>query len=247
MAEVARHLDHCASCREEFAALDDTWQLMGEVAEQPRDSAAMRDRFAAALAGYQHAMADHARAAGTATRSSARWWQVAAAAAVLVAGVFLGRYTAAPAAAGGVDSQVAVLRGELSDMRQILTLSLLQQQSASERLKGVSWTSQIDQPGSEVVTALLDTLMHDENVNVRLATIDALQRFAERDVVRRGALAALPAQASPLVQIALIDFVAAAANADTSTTLRALAHDGTVNAAVRARATRALQQLGEPL
>jgi hypothetical protein len=244
MAAVREHLHGCASCREELAALDDTWQLLGEVAPEPVDSPAMRVRFDAALAGYRHAtpVPETARHG----RRRAWMWQSAAAAAVLTAGVFIGRFSAPHETPAG-DPQIGELRTELSEVRQILTLSLLQQQSASERLKGVSWTAQLDQPGNEVVTALLDTLMHDENVNVRLATIDALQRFAARDVVRRGAVAALSQQTSPLVQIALIDFVAGSAGAEGKATLRAIAHDSTVNDAVRTRATRALQQLGEAL
>ncbi len=92
-------------------------------------------------------------------------------------------------------------------MREMLMLSLMQQQSATERLRGVSGSGQIDQPGTEIVRALLDTLMHDANVNVRLACVDALRRFSEQDVVRRGTVQALAGSSYPLVQIALIDFM----------------------------------------
>ncbi len=165
----------------------------------------------------------------------------AAAAAVLVLGVIIGRQTAPPPA---VDPQLAMLREELRDMRQMVTLSLLQQQSASERLKGVSFTTQIEQPGSEVTLALLDTLIHDPNVSVRLATIDALKRFAARDNVRLGMIEALARQTSPLVQIALIDFLVDTNGRDAADTLRRLSSDPMVDQAVRGRATEALQQIG---
>ena len=129
-------------------------------------------------------------------------------------------------------------------MRQVLTLSLLQQQSASERLKGVSFTAQAEQPGNEVALALLDTLMHDPNVNVRLATIDALKRFAARENVRRGVIEALASQTSPLVQIALIDFVVETNGRDAADTLRRLSGDPMLDQAVRGRAARALRQIG---
>ncbi len=128
-------------------------------------------------------------------------------------------------------------------MRQLLTLSLLQQQSASERLKGVASTSQIDQPGTEVVAALLDTLMHDSNVNVRLASIDALRRFADREAVRHGAVDAVPRQTSPLVQIALIDFLAEVAGRESAVTLRSLAQDPMLDRSVRERAAWVLQKV----
>ena len=129
-------------------------------------------------------------------------------------------------------------------MRQMVALSLLQQQSASERLKGVSWSNQLDQPGAEVLSALLDTLMHDPNVNVRLASIDALKRFGATQSVRRGVLQALEEQESPLVQIALIDFMVKTNERESVETLRRLAQDPHVNETVRARAAWGLQQLG---
>ena len=89
------------------------------------------------------------------------------------------------------------------DLRQMVSLSLLQQQSASERLKGVAWAAQLESGDGSVVTALLDALSNDPNVNVRLASVDALKRFATQDAVRRGAVTALERQTSPLVQIAL--------------------------------------------
>ena len=128
-------------------------------------------------------------------------------------------------------------------MRQLLTLSLMQQASASDRLKGVASTVQIDQPGMEVVQALLDTLKHDANVNVRLASIDALRRFGDREAVRHGALDAVPRQTSPLVQIALIDFLAEVAGRESSATLRSLAEDARLDRVVRDRAASALKRV----
>jgi len=108
----------------------------------------------------------------------------------------------------------------------------------------VSWTGNIDRPSAEVVSALLDALMHDPNVNVRLATIDALERFASRDDVRRDTVQAVQQQRSPLVQIALIDFMVTTNDRQSAPVLRRLSMDPQVNDAVRARAAWGLQQLG---
>ena len=108
----------------------------------------------------------------------------------------------------------------------------------------MSFTNQIDQPDSQVTVALLDTLMHDANVNVRLATIDALKRLSTREVVRRGVIDALPRQTSPLVQIALIDFIVEKNGREAVDTLRRLSMDDMLDAAVRARALQGLQQIG---
>ena len=114
----------------------------------------------------------------------------------------------------------------------------------SQDILAASFTSQIEQPGGEVTLALLDTLMHDPNVNVRLATIDALKRFAGGENVRRGVLEALARQTSPLVQIALIDYVVETNDRGAADALRRLSSDPMLDQAVRGRATQALQQIG---
>ena len=141
------------------------------------------------------------------------------------------------------ESNLVELRGELHQMREMLTLSLMQQQSATERLRGVSGSAQIDQPGSEIVGALLDTLMHDPNVNVRLACVDALRRFSRQDQVRRGTIQALNESMFPLVQIALIDYLVETKDKDAVDALRRLSEDSMANEAVRGRAVWGLQQL----
>ncbi len=69
-------------------------------------------------------------------------------------------------------------------MRQLVTLSLLQQQSASERLRGVDYAYRVDQSDTQVLAALLHAVNHDPNVNVRLAAVDALRKFAGSPAVR---------------------------------------------------------------
>jgi hypothetical protein len=86
--------------------------------------------------------------------------------------------------------------------------------------------------------------MYDPNANVRLATIDALKRFIDSDIVKRAALVALPQQTSPLVQIALIDFVVESSGIESAEALRTLAEDSMVQDAVRMRAAQRLRELG---
>jgi hypothetical protein len=168
-----------------------------------------------------------------------------AAAAILLVGIAIGRFVM-PDGTPRADSasEIAAMRSEMRELREMVSLSLMQQQSASDRLKGVTWTGQLDRPSGEVVSALLDALMHDPNVNVRLATIDALERFASREDVRRAAIEAVNRQMSPLVQIALIDFLVKTNERQSAPTLRRLAQDPRANDAVRSRAAWGLQQLG---
>jgi len=228
--------------------LDATWRMLGAIDAPAPDSERMRARLDAVIDAVEQTQAP-ARPREVRTYVL----QGLAAAAVLVIGISIGWYarpggsafggTRPPSDTSSV-SEIAAMRSEMHDLREMVSLSLMQQQSASERIKGVTWTGQLDRPSGEIVTALLDALMHDPNVNVRLATIDALERFASRDDVRRGTIDAVQRQASPLVQIALIDFMVKTNERESVATLRQLAMDPQVNDAVRARAAWGLQQLG---
>ena len=246
LAEIQAHLAQCQACRDDLDATAEMWGELGAAPAPRPESARMRARFDAALQGYIDGQAE-SRVATMAEgrRPAVRWqtWiQLSGAAALVIIGVGIGRLVPAPPSPQ--ESEMALLREELRNTRQMVTLSLLQQQSASERLKGVTTSSQLERPGTEVVSALLDTLKHDPNVNVRLASVDALRRFGSRDVVRQGVVEALPVQESPLVQVAMVDFLLEAAGPDVKNVLRRLAEDMMLNQAVRARAERGLQQVG---
>ncbi len=71
-------------------------------------------------------------------------------------------------------------------MRQLVALSLLQQQNASDRLRGVNYAYRVEQSDPQVLSALLTTLDHDSNVNVRLAAVDAVRNFTDSPVGRKG-------------------------------------------------------------
>jgi len=243
LSAIRTHLTQCETCRDEVDATAELWGELGAVSAPRPDSARMRARLDAALQGYIDGQSAPAAQAGRRSQMwrEQPWVQLAGAAAVLVVGVALGRFVTQPLPS---NPEIAELRQELRDTRQMVTLSLLQQQSASERLKGVTWSSQIEQPGSEVVSALIETLRHDSNVNVRLASVDALRRFGGREGVRRDVVEALPQQESPLVQIALIDFLLETQGPEAAGVLRRLAGDMMLDKAVRDRAARGLRQVG---
>lgn len=101
--------------------------------------------------------------------------------------------------------QMERLSSEVSQMRQVMALSLLDARSPSERLKAVNISTEITSADDRVISALLKTLNNDPNVNVRLASIEALLRHAGNPKVRRGLVQAISRQQSPQIQVALAD------------------------------------------
>jgi anti-sigma factor ChrR (cupin superfamily) len=247
---VEGHLASCPECQAECADIEGLWRALGDASAVPVPSDRMRERFFAALAAERGHDGDRDSSLRIARRPRTRlaWLgeplvQMAAAAGLLLVGAIAGRELQPARPAPAPNGEIAEVRRELHDMRQLLTLSLLQQPSATERLRGVSSTSDIDHPGGEIVAALLDTLLHDPNVNVRLAAVDALGRFSDRPEVRSGTKRAVADVSAPLLQIALIDFMVETHDPQAAVAFRQLAQDPAANAEVRSRAQWGLARL----
>jgi hypothetical protein len=102
-------------------------------------------------------------------------------------------------------SQVQALSEQLREMRQMMMLSLLQNPSASERMRAASYAGDSRTISPDILAALLTTLNNDPNVNVRLTTLDALTLYARNAAVREGLIQSILQQDSPLMQAALAD------------------------------------------
>jgi hypothetical protein len=105
--------------------------------------------------------------------------------------------------AGNTDMQE--IKKEVIEMKQMVMFSMLEKQSASERLKAVSYVKEFTEPDAKVVNALLKTLNEDDNVNVRLAAARALAGLSSVGTAREGLVNSLNKQTDPIVQLALID------------------------------------------
>lgn len=129
--------------------------------------------------------------------------------------------------------QMNELSQEVTQMRQVMMLSLLDAQSPSERLKAVNISTGITSADDRVITALLKTLNNDPNVNVRLASIEALLRHADNPAARKGLVDAISQQDSPQIQVALADAMVALQETRSIDELRRLLDQRDLNSTVR--------------
>jgi len=238
--EFAAHIAGCDACRSETERLGSLWKGLSLLpGTMPSPGAEVRERFYESLTAYKHGMAS---AKPTWRERFAAFWP-AVAFAGLAMGVGIG-YVARPAGvAQNNGSEVAQLRGEVNSMRQMVALSLMQQQSAGERLRGVSWAYRAEPSDTEVLSALLTTVNNDASVNVRMAAVDALHAFGRSPVTRTAIVQSIPKQTSPLVQIALIDLLVDLKVAEAAPDLKKLSADQSIDASVRERANWALGRL----
>ena len=252
---VIEHMETCSACRAELAELGVVWRgLEALAAPSVEPQPEMRNRFLELLhayeAGFEAGKAvpvvpvpvrKPATAAATLPFWSRPAWQFAMAAALLMLGIFGGKFAFQPR---GENPEMAQLKGQVEGLRQMVALSMLQEQSAGNRMRGVTYSVQMAQPDNQVEQALLYAVNHDANINVRLSAVDALEKYAGDPQIRRALVDAVPLQDSPLVQVALIDLLVQLNDKDSAPALLKLAKDQQADEMVRQRATAAMQKLG---
>jgi hypothetical protein len=105
--------------------------------------------------------------------------------------------------------EVAQLTQQVGELKEMMMLSLLEKESASERLRAVSLTNDMEKASDKVTQALLETLNHDPNENVRLAALEALTPYVRESAIRMELIRAIANQDSPVVQVSLAELMVA--------------------------------------
>lgn len=141
------------------------------------------------------------------------------------------------------DERLENLSAEVSEMKEMMMLTLLEKDSPSDRLKAVSLTSEMSDVSLKVTEALLKTLNSDKNVNVRLATVEALYSYASHPKVREGLIRSIPQQESPLVQMALAEMMVALQEKKSVEGLKGIVNDKNTPPEVKARIEKSIEVL----
>jgi len=209
---VNRHLAECANCQEEFAADKQIWDGMAKI-RVPEPKEAMRTNFYNMLDEFKEAEKAAARFSFQSMMESIRefvlpQWTVQVGFSLLLVGlgwVIGNRTSRSKVDAVAYQQRIEALAGQVQDMKSTMMLSLLENPSATERLRAVGYTSEITHADDRVLEALFATLNNDPNVNVRLVTLEALTQYAGNASVREELVKSLALQDSPMVQVALAD------------------------------------------
>ncbi|MES1194849.1 MAG: zf-HC2 domain-containing protein, partial [Opitutus sp.] len=223
-AALRAHLASCPTCQREWSALQEITRKLDALPEA-EPSPRLRENFYAMLETHQReadAPSPFALARGRIDRFFAALLpaqpalQFAFALALLIGGLLTGQHylarpaTVPPAVDAAAQHKIAELEAKVNSMGQLVTYSLLQQQSTSDRLQTVLTSMDVKSPDRKVLTDLVGALAFDPSINVRLSAVEALAQHSDDSLVRAGVLSALPRERAPLVQVAMIELLAGA-------------------------------------
>lgn len=208
---IFQHLDICEDCHNEFRSMEKMWLKLSHIPdEKPTDN--LSRQFFTMLRVYKQGAQERKREHPRMERFIDKLihqlpkpgLQFAFSIVFLIIGFLLGTHAGV---GKGVHSQYNQFTNELENMRQLVMLSLIKQESSIDRLQAINYTYELHQPSPEVINALEKTIEYDENTNVRLAALRALVPFANNVQVRENIISSFSKQYSPLVQVEIIDFI----------------------------------------
>lgn len=207
---LAVHLGECKDCQEEVEQAKKVMQLMEQVGV-PEPAVGMELRFEATLRNYKSDAQNEkeirlgfwGKLYQQLTTKPA--FQLGYSFLLLLTGIGIAYFLTMRPANDNTEQELSKLSEEVKDMKQMVMLSLIENPSATERMKAVSYTKEISNADNRVIGALLTTLNEDPNANVRLVALDALVKYSHIPYVREGLIQSISLQESPLLQAALAD------------------------------------------
>lgn len=184
----------------ELKGMEQTWDLFEEI-DRPEPSEAMDARFEGMLAAYVHKQQEvRPNVLDWIVMQMTKSWQVGLAS--LVMGLFIGWWMLP---SQNQKEDIAQLSSEIQSMKEMMMLTLIEQPKAQERIRAVNMAADLPNADEKVINALISTMNHDENLNVRLASLESLLRYANMPEVRHALVDALKMQESPLILVAIAD------------------------------------------
>jgi hypothetical protein len=242
---LGEHLRTCLTCQRAWADFQELDRKLAKL-PSPEPSANLHRNFYAMLDTHLAAQREPGVFAPV-RRGLARLWaewmpanplaQAAAAIALLACGVVTTLWVQTRRER---DADLAALRHQVDAVTRLVAYTALDREPASDRMRAVLAT---DTGNALGLAKLLSALSLDPNINVRLSALESLYPNSGDAAVRSGVLAALTRESSPIVQVAMIDFLATARATEAQTQFETLARNPATNSTVRAAATSGLARL----
>jgi hypothetical protein len=248
-SEIESHLSGCADCMREFEAVKKVWDLMGEI-PQPEPSEEMQANFESILSNYKERLVVKKNPISEWINKLREYWLMQAQprlafSLLLVAFGIIGGYILHQPGQTAIsyNRQIDSLSSQVSEIKQVMLLSLLHDPSASQRIRAVSYTDEIQNVNLKVIDALFTTLNEDPNVNVRLSTLEALVKLSGEPRVREGLVRSIELQDSPIMQSAIADVMVKLQEKSSVQSLQKLLSRKGLNKMVKLNIEKSIQKL----
>lgn len=234
-AEVERQLSESEEAYKLYEQLREVMQAM--------DKAAVLEPSGKLKAEFERALAQEIIAQSKPTRNiffSPVMYRIAAGFVLVMVGLGIGFWINKNQER---DRELADLKKQVEDNRRIMLAMLDNQQSASQRMVGVSVAYELEKADDEIVKVLVKTMNEDTNTNVRLAAMEALGKFGHETQVRTALIQSLTKQKDPVVQIALIQLLVNMKEAGVVKQLEEITKDPSTMKAVKDEAYKGILKL----
>ncbi len=136
--------------------------------------------------------------------------------------LFFGGWFANDYTEGNTNNSTAKLQQQVQSLNVMVALSMLNNQSTTERLAGVSYAADSQISNSKITQVLFDILNRDRSSAVRLAVIDVLSTQANESVIQSQLIDSLNENQSTMVQASLARLILSTNNRLTSEELFSL-------------------------
>lgn len=244
LTQFNEHLENCSSCKAELDSLRDVWVKVGTLPnDQPSES--LQTGFNQMLDAYSEGALNkpHTRS-GTVLLSflpKRPIMQIAAALILFAAGALSGsRIFTGPEV---YLTEIKQMRTEMHQMNRLVALTLIDQSSASKRLQGIRMISQMEDTDNAITDILLDLILNDPNVNVRMASASVLRDLSRFNMITTRLISALFNQTSPLVQISMVDLLVSIGDKKAASVFHEMLQKDDLDKSVRERLELAIAQL----
>ncbi|WP_299243690.1 HEAT repeat domain-containing protein [uncultured Aquimarina sp.] len=201
---IAAHLITCTSCQESLEELQLIFDGIANDTEELPD-ASMKVNFKEMLQKEKEILSD-SKIVSLRKNSKNSWktvLQIAATIALIVSAYLYGKQENN----ASFSQEMAILEKEKVQLKQEVTISLIENESASKRLQAVNYAEAFEKPGNEILKALINKMFYDDHINVRLAAAEALTKFSDSEMVRKALINALETEQDPGMQIELIQIL----------------------------------------
>ncbi|MHA7056691.1 HEAT repeat domain-containing protein [Aquimarina sp. M1] len=201
---IAAHLLTCNSCQESFQELQLIFDGIDQNVTELPDKI-LKSNFEKMLQQEKDVLQESKRVSFN--NPSKKHWktalQIAATVALIVSAYFYGRQQNKMS----FSQEMAVLEEEKTQLKEEVTISLIENESASKRLQAVNYAEKLEKPGNEILKALINKMFYDDHINVRLAAAEALTKFSDSEMVRKAFISVLEIEQDPGMQIELIQIL----------------------------------------